>query len=30
MIFWIPSIVFLLVSGLALLGAFIWLDRYSP
>ena len=30
MIFWIPSIVFLLVAGLALLGAFIWLDRYSP
>jgi tight adherence protein B len=30
MIFWIPSIVFLLVSGLVLLGAFIWLDRYSP
>lgn len=30
MIFWIPSIVFLLVSGLALLGAFVWLDRYSP
>lgn len=30
MIFWIPSIVFLLVSGLALLGAFVWLQRYSP
>lgn len=30
MIFWIPSIVFLLVSGLALLGAFFWLQRYSP
>jgi len=30
MIFWIPSIVFLLVSGLALLGAFVWMQRYSP
>lgn len=30
MIFWIPSIVFLLVSGLALLGVVVWLYRYSP
>lgn len=30
MIFWIPSITFLLVSGLALLGVSIWLYRYSP
>jgi len=29
MIFWIPSIVFLLVSGLALLGVNVWLRRYS-
>lgn len=30
MIFWIPSIVFLLVSGLALLGVLVWWQRYSP
>ncbi len=30
MIFWIPAIVFLLVSGLGLLGVFIWLRHYSP
>ena len=30
MILWIPSIAFLLVAGLALLGVFIWLQRYSP
>lgn len=30
MIVWIPSIVFLLVSGLALLGVSLWLYRYSP
>lgn len=30
MIVWIPSITFLLVSGLALLGVSLWLYRYSP
>lgn len=30
MIFWIPSIVFLLVSGLALLVVSVWLRHYSP
>jgi len=30
MIVWIPAIVFLLVSGLTLLGVSIWLYRYSP
>lgn len=30
MIYWIPALVFLLVSGLALLGVLAWLHRYSP